>query len=407
MRCRLAALALFAAACTGGPVTEPLTELPRPLTDAEADLISADNAFAFALLNTIAPTEAGENVFISPLSIGMALGMAYNGASGGTREAMAATLRLEGLSLDQVNASYRSVIDLLRGLDPTVEFTIANSIWHRLEIALAPAFLDRTATYFDATVQALDFASPAAAETINAWVSDETRGRIEEIVTPPIPEETIAYLINAIYFKGSWTSRFDRARTADGPFFRPDGTTRSVPLMHTAEPIPLFVTYDAGIMIGELPYGGGAYRMTIVVPQDPAALDGLVASLTQARWDGWITDLDSTALHVTLPKFTMEYDRELADDLKALGMEVAFCDNPWADFTELYPPGGACISAVKHKTFVLVDEEGTEAAAVTSVEIGLTSAPPMLVVDRPFLFAIREALSGTILFMGKITDPGA
>jgi serpin B len=403
---RLAALALFAAACTGGPVTEPLTELPRPLTDAEAALIAADNQFAFTLLNRIAETEPAPNLFISPLSVGMALGMAYNGAAGGTQQAMAATLGLEGLSLDDVNAGYRSVIDLLRGLDPTVEFTIANSIWHRLEITLAPAFLERTATYFDATVQALDFASPAAAQTINTWVSDQTNGRIEEIVTPPIPEETIAYLVNAIYFKGSWTYQFDPDRTSDGPFLRPDGSTRSVPLMRTEEPIPLFLAYDGDIMIGELPYGGGAYRMTVVVPQDPGDLDELVAGLTQDRWNGWIASLDSMELDVVLPRFTMEYERDLATDLAALGMEVAFCDNPAADFTAMYPDGGACISAVKHKTFVLVNEEGTEAAAVTSVEVGVTSLPPMLIVDRPFLFAIREALSGTILFMGKITDPG-
>jgi serpin B len=406
MRRSLAALALAAAACTGGPSTEPVTELPRPLTDAEAALIAADNAFAFRLLNRIAATDEAPNLFISPLSVGMALGMAYNGAAGRTREAMATTLGLQGLSLDEVNAGYRSVIDLLRGLDPTVEFTIANSIWHRLQITLAPAFLERAATHFDATVQGLDFADPAAAATINDWVSDQTRGRIDEIVTPPIPEETIAYLVNAIYFKGSWTSRFDRDRTASGTFLRTDGTTRSVPLMRTGDPIPLLVAYDEGIMIGELPYGGGAYRMTIVVPQDPAALEGLVAGLTQDQWNAWIASLDSTDLDVVLPKFTMEYERELATDLAALGMEVAFCDNPAADFTAMYPDGGACISAVKHKTFVLVDEEGTEAAAVTSVEVGVTSAPPMFVVDRPFLFAIREALSGTILFMGAITDPG-
>jgi len=406
MRRRLAALALLAAAC-GGPTTEPLTELPRPLTDAEAALIAADNAFAFRLLNRIAATESAPNLFISPLSVGMALGMAYNGAAGGTREAMATTLGLEGLSLDEVNAGYRSVIDLLRALDPTVEFTIANSIWHRLAIALAPAFLDRTATYFDATVQGLDFADPAAAETINDWVSDQTRGRIDEIVTPPIPEETIAYLVNAIYFKGAWTYQFDPDRTSDGAFLRPDGSTRTVPLMRTEEPIPLRYAYDDGIMIGDLTYGGGAYRMTVVVPQDPAALEGLVAGLTQSRWDGWIASLDSMELDVVLPRFTMEYERSLADDLRALGMEVAFCDNPAADFTAMYPDGGACISAVKHKTFVLVNEEGTEAAAVTSVEVGVTSMPPMLIVDRPFLFAIREALSGTILFIGQITDPGA
>ena len=406
MRRMLTVAVVLVSAC-GGPGTEPITELPRTLTGAETDLIAADNRFAFALLGVIAPTTTDQNVFLSPLSVGMALGMAYNGAAGATREAMASTLGLAGLTLEDVNASYRGVIDLLRGLDPTVTFGIANSIWYRQDIALAPAFLERTATYFDATVQGLDFASPSAATTINDWVRTQTGGRIPEIVTPPIAASTIAYLVNAIYFKGAWTTRFDRDRTASGPFYLIDGSTRTVPLMHSTEPIPVWFAWQEGLVIGELPYGGGAYRMTLVIPQAPGSIDSVVSELTQRRWDGWIAALDSTELDVTLPRFTMTFDRELSGDLAALGMGVAFCDDPAAsfDFTAMYPPGGACISAVKHRSFVEVNEEGTEAAAATSVEIGDTSAPPMFVVDRPFLFAIREALSGTILFLGKVIDP--
>lgn len=406
---RTATLAPLLAVACAGPVTEPITELPRALTSAETALLSADNRFAFALLGTIAPAEPDANVFLSPLSVGMALGMAYNGAAGGTREAMATTLGLEGLTLEDVNAAYRGVIDLLRTLDPEVDFGIANSIWYRLGFALAPAFLERTATYFDATVQGLDFADPGAASTINAWVNAETRGRIPEIVTPPISESTIAYLVNAIYFKAAWTTRFDRNRTADGPFHLPGGGTRTVPLMHSGDPIPVWVAGEGDLTIGEIPYGGGAYRMTLVIPRDPAAIGTLVADLTQVRWDAWIAALDSTEIAVTLPRFTMTFERELSDDLAALGMGVAFCDDPAAafDFTAMYPPGGACLSAVKHRSFVEVNEEGTEAAAATSVEVGLTSAPLSLVVDRPFLFAIREVLSGTILFLGVVTDPAA
>jgi len=408
MHRHLPVLLILVAACRG-PGTEPITELPRSLTATETELVAADNRFAFALLRAIAAADTSANLFLSPLSVGMALGMAYNGAAGATRDSMAATLGLDGLTLNAVNASYRSLIDLLRGLDRTVTFTIANSIWHRQEITLAPAFLDAVTTYFDATVAGLDFASPEAVTTINGWVAEQTRGRIPEIVSPPIPESTIAYLINAIYFKGAWTTQFDRDRTAPGSFLRPDGSTRTVPLMHTDDVIPLWFAWDENVTVGELPYGGGAYRMTLVVPRDPAALDTLAAGLTQERWNGWIASLDSAELDVVLPRFTMTFDRELSDDLAALGMGIAFCDDPAQafDFTAMYPPGGACISAVKHKAFVEVNEEGTEAAAVTSVEVGVTSAPPMLVVDRPFLFAIREALSGTILFLGVVTDPGA
>ncbi len=405
----LALLASAAVACGDGPAG-PITDLPRPLTSGEAQLVAADNGFAFRLLGTIAAADAGANLFISPLSVGMALGMAYNGAAGGTADAMRLTLGFDGLTQDEINTSYRSLIDLLRGLDPSVEFAIANSVWYRPDFALDSAFLDRTERYFDAAVRPLDFASPDAAPTINRWVSDATHARITEIVDSPIPPDAIAYLINAIYFKGSWTSQFPRDATRPGPFHRADGTSRDVPMMRTPEPIPVRHAWTGAAEVLDLPYGGGAYSMTIVLPAAGVALDSMVGTLTQAQWDGWIGALDSTALLVTMPKFQLEYEKSLVDALEVLGMKVAFCRNIPAfspDFTAMYPPGGACISNVKHKTWVDVNEEGTEAAAVTSVEVGVTSAPPSITVDRPFLFAIRERLSGTILFIGAIADPGA
>jgi serine protease inhibitor len=390
----------------GGESFGPITELPRPLSSAESQLIAADNGFAFRLLGAITAADTGGNLFISPLSVGMALGMTYNGAAGGTADAMRLTLGFDGLTRDEINASYRSLIDLLRGLDPSVEFTIANSVWYRPDMALDSAFLDRTTRYFDAAVRPLDFGSPDAAATINQWVSDATHARITEIVDAPIPDSIIAYLINAIYFKGIWTYQFPRDATRPGPFHRADGSTRDVPMMRSPEPIPvLHASTDEGDLL-DLPYGGGAYRMTIMLPRADVALDSLVRTLTQERWDGWVGMLDSASLLVTMPKFQLEYEKSLVDALSTLGMGVAFCPNE-ADFTDMYPPGGACITKVKHKTWLDVNEEGTEAAAVTSVEIGVTSVPAGITIDRPFLFAIREALSGTILFIGTIVDPGA
>jgi serpin B len=397
---------LLPVACGEGGV-EPITQLPRALTAAESDLLAADNAFAFKLLGAIAGTEQAPNLFISPLSVGMALGMAYNGSAGETEAAMRQTLELGGLSLDDINASYRSVIDLLRNLDPSVEFTIANSLWYRQGFTPAPAFLDRVVTFFDATVTGLDFNDPGAASTINQWVDDQTNGRIPEIVTPPIPALTIAYLINAIYFKGDWTHQFDPSRTAPGPFHRADGSEASIPLMRAQGEMPLQYARAGDVQVLDLPYGGGAYRMTIVLPDQPEALAALALRATADAWEGWVAMLDSTEAQVILPKFTLSYEQSLQDELTALGMEVAFCESPLANFTAMFPTEQACISSVKHKTFVDVNEEGTEAAAATSVEIGLTSAPPTLTVDRPFIMAIREALSGTILFLGLIGDPGA
>lgn len=400
------ATGLLPVACADNSV-EPITELPRALTAAETELLAADNRFAFKLLDAIAAAETTLNVFISPLSVGMALGMAYNGAAGPTEAAMRQTLELGDLSLPDINASYRSLIDLLHGLDASVEFTIANSLWYRQEFTPAPEFVDRVTTFFDATVAALDFASASAPATINDWVDEQTLGRIPRIVEPPIPDETIAYLINAIYFKGDWTHQFDRNRTAPGPFRRADGSERSVPMMRSDGEIPVRYAGVGDVQVLDLAYGGGAYRMTIALPDTPEDLTALAARATPDAWAGWIAELDSTDVIVVLPKFTLSYERSLEDDLAALGMEAAFCNFPQADFSGMFPGVPACISAVKHKTFVDVNEEGTEAAAVTSVEIGYTSAPPSFVVDRPFVFAIREALSGSILFLGLIGDPGS
>ena len=402
-----AALATAAAVALGcGDAVAPIDELPRNLTVAESKLVEADNRFAFKLFREIAsqePTDA--NVFISPVSIGMALGMAYNGAAGTTRDSMQQTLELQGMSLQEVNEAYQSLIALLRDLDPAVEFVLANSVWYRQNLTVVTAFLDNMTRYFGADVTAMDFDAPGAADVINGWVRDHTAGRIDEIVTPPIDPMTVMFLINAIYFKGEWTHRFDRDRTRDASFHRLDGSTGTVRMM-SREETSVRAYMDGTITVAELPYGGGAWAMTMVYPSDPAAITELAADLTASQWNGWIAAMDSTTIQVSMPKYTLEYEIELKAVLQALGMANAFIPME-ADFTNLVARDDAYISAVKHKTFVQVNEEGTEAAAVTSVEVGVTSMPPTILVDRPFLVAIRERLSGTILFLGRVTDPGS
>ena len=403
-------LAALAVACGDGPTTPDITTLPRSLTTGEQQLVAANNRFAFSLFREIARAEpVDKNVFVSPVSVAMALGMTVNGAQGATRDSMLRALELSGVPMDEVNRGYRGTIDLLRGLDPGVEFTLANSIWARTGYAFGEPFLGDARTYFDAAVRVLDFGAPTAAQTINDWVSDQTRGKIPEIVDSPIPDSVIMYLINAIYFRGSWTQRFDPALTRDAPFYLRAGGSVSARMMTHADPAPARYAYDAGTVIVDLPYGGRAWSMTIVLPPTAGAIDSLVAGLTRERWDGWMEALDTTGVLVTMPKFTLRYDLEMKDVLTALGMGIAFTGR--ADFTRLLPADGAFISRVKHKTFLDVYEEGTEAAAVTMVEMGVTSAgppsPPRVVVDRPFLVAIRERLTGTVLFLGRITNPVA
>ncbi|MGD8700690.1 MAG: serpin family protein [Gemmatimonadales bacterium] len=386
--------------------TQEITALPRELGSAESGLIDADNAFGLKLFAQVLEGEReGANVFVSPLSVAMALAMAYNGADGATQQAMQETLELQDLSLEEVNRSYRDLIDLLRGLDPDVEFSIGNSIWYDQRYTFQQEFLDVNREYFDAEVTGLDFAAPDAAATINDWVSSKTQGRIDQIVAPPISPDLVMFLINAIYFKGDWSRPFDKERTRPAPFTLTDGSQKQVDMMFYPQPDSVYVYSDAGVTVLDLPYGGRAYSMTIVLPAEGTDVRSLVGSLAAEAWRRWTEELRVERAIVSMPKFTLEYELELSEALKALGMGVAF-DPAAADFTRIYSGDERVfISKVKHKTFVDVNEEGTEAAAATSVEVGVTSLPPMIAVDRPFVFAIREKLSGTILFLGVIEDP--
>jgi serpin B len=337
----------------------------------------------------------------------MALGMTYNGAAGTTQQAMQETLELHGMTIDEVNQSYRDLIDLLGNLDPLVEFLIANSIWYRNTITFEQAFLDVNKDFFDAEVRPLDFSNPTAGRTINDWVNDNTKGKIKDIVPVQIPADIIMYLINAIYFKGDWTHQFDKDLTARRPFSLKGGSQVTTDMMWHDEPAEVGFFSGDGVTVLDLPYGGQAFSMTLLVPDDADGIDVAVDMLSGENWASWIAALDSAGIVVSMPKFKLEYKSRLNDVLKTLGMAIAFCDVGPYDFTKLRAGGEACISYVDHKAYVDVNEEGTEAAAVTVVAIGesAVSGPPILVIDRPFLFVIRERFSGTILFMGKLMDP--
>ncbi len=403
------AVAILIASCDGLSAPDEnvqITSLPRELSIAEGKLIEADNKFAFKLFRAINAQEGDKNIFISPLSVGMALGMTYNGAAGTTQEAMQQTLELQGMTLEEVNQSYRDLIDLLTDLDSRVEFMIANSIWYRPEFAFEQAFLDINREFFDAEVVGLDFDGPAAGKQVNQWVADNTKGKIDKIVEDGPLSDLIMLLINAIYFKADWASQFDKSLTEDGPFRLEDGSQTTADMMWHKEPVSVWLSRGEGVTIVDLPYGGQAFSMTIAVPDSPQGVDALLGGLTQEQWDSWIADLDSTGLVVSLPKFKLEYELKLNDVLKGLGMTVAFAPGE-ADFARMYAPGGIWIDWVLHKTFVDVNEEGTEAAAVTAVAMTISAGPPSLIIDRPFVFVIREKFSGTILFMGKLMDPTA
>ena len=403
-------LALVAACSSSSPPGPPagatpdsLKALPRALSETEQRAISASNRFAFDLFRSINKRFVDTNLFISPLSASMALGMTLNGAEGETFEGMRQALRLDESDRSRINAAYRDLIAMLLELDPSVDMRIGNAIWYRNTFSFHQSFFDTVSTYFGARVAGLDFSSPATVDRINAWVDTATAGKIKKVIDG-ISDELVMLLMNAIYFKGSWRSQFDPARTQNAPF----ATERGAP--YTARMMQLDKQQVAlgmvnGAQAVDLPYGRAAFTMTAILPPAGTDVDAFVETLDQSKWEAIVGALHQTKADVYLPKFRMEWEDMLNADLKAMGMERAFCEG-CADFTRMSPLGrDLFISFVKQNTFVNVNEEGTEAAAVTTVGVEVTSMPPSIRFDRPFVFVIRERLSGTILFMGKVAVP--
>jgi serine protease inhibitor len=402
------ATALVLSASCGGAPSGPddgapparLDALPRALSASETKVVDAANEFSFSLFRAVAPLRPDSNVFISPLSASFALGMTMNGAAGATYDQMRSVLAFGSATESDINGGYKSLIELLRGLDPQVDFRIANSIWYHVGLPVKQPFLDATRTSFGAEVSALDFRSADAPGKINDWVSSATAGKIPTILDR-IDPAGVMILINAIYFKGSWRDRFDPASTQDAPFHGVAGD-QPMRLMHRDGTMRILATPDFEAV--DLPYGNSAFTMTVVLPRPGKSIETLASSLQSAQWSTWMGQLGEANVDLYLPRFKLTWERTLNDDLRVLGMRDAFEDNV-ADFTRISSAGNRMfITEVKQKTYVDVNEEGTEAAAATSVGISVDSAPAihLVRVDRPFLFVIRERLSGTVFFMGKI-----
>jgi serpin B len=291
---------------------------------------------------------------------------------------------------------------LLTQLDPDVIFEIANSIWVRMGYPALPQFLDVNQTYFDAETRELDFSRLEAVDIINGWIEEKTHGRIPDALDYIHPL-AVMYLVNAIYFKGMWTYQFDPEDTMDAEFINQDSSRTPCHLMRLKGELSYLETDNFQAV--DLPYGNGKFSMTILLPQGETTPEDLIAQVTPEIWGQWMASFQVTDLNLCLPRFKLEYGILLNDILASLGMEVAF--TPAADFTRINAGGGLFINRVIHKTFVEVDEEGTEAAAVTIVELIETVIGPGMTVNRPFVFAIRENHSGALLFLGKIVDfPG-
>lgn len=382
---------------------------PRELSESEKAIASSDAAFSYSLFReTVKYDDTAENIFISPLSISMALAMVLNGAEGETHNQIKETLGLSELDEYEMNENFLTLMNYLMTLDSKVTIEIANSVWYDENLNVKQAFLNTLLESFNARGEALNFKDPASLNIINSWVSENTNGRIETILDE-ISDEMVMFLINALYFKGDWLQKFDPDDTRRADFYLEDGSTTSVEMMsQTGE----FATYfSEDVQMIELPYGDSLYTMSVLMPTDfDQPIDDFVSETVNAEnLTRWRSDLRKfgRGVSVKLPKFELEYELSYNEILQSMGMELPFSDIG-ADFSGIaeLDSRNLFISDVKHKTFVTVNEEGTEAAAATSVGIGITSMPPSLEINRPFVFIIHERTSGVNLFMGKVENPG-
>lgn len=387
--------------------TTPSPKAQASNAEVNAKLVEANTRFGFKLFSQILKQDADKNVFLSPSSMAIALTMTYNGAREQTQQAMAETLEFFGMSLQEVNQANATLKAMLENPDPKVQLSIANSLWARNEFPLNPKFVQKSNEFYGAKVTTLNFSDPSSLSIINTWVEQSTNGKINWIVDK-IDPTTNLFLINAIHFKGSWTREFEKAATQERPFTLLNGTQKQHPMMSQSG--------DYGYYQNELfqalslPYGEGRLSMFIFLPNQEVGLKGFYESLNAKNWEKWMNQFAVKEGSIVLPRFKLEYDIELNDALKALGMEVAFAPDR-ANFTGMTsnPADSAYINQVKQKTVVEVSEEGTEAAAATSVGINIISYTPSerfnMTVDRPFFCAIRDNQTGTILFMGSIVEP--
>ncbi|MCB0598782.1 MAG: serpin family protein [Lewinellaceae bacterium] len=373
--------------------------------NTEACQVSAANTeFGFNLFRELHEEAPDKNVFISPLSVATALSMTVNGAEGQTRADMMATLEQTGLSLEQANEGFRQLLTLLPALDPEVQLLLANSIWYRQGFPAKEPFLSANRDYFDSEVAELNFADPQARVTINNWVNSNTNGLIESIVDQPIPSNVVMYLINAVYFKGAWRHPFDPEFTAPWEFQLENGSTTEVQMMNYGQG---FLPYFENEMFQaiDLAYADSAFTMSVFLPKQGHTVDEVISQMNNANWDLWTQSFVYQELFFQFPKFKMKYEESLVKVLTDMGMGLAFAPG-LADFSGI-ADAALNIDEVRHKAVIEVNEEGSEAAAVTSVVIVETSVPliPMMYVDKPFVFAIRDAQSNGILFIGKMMNP--
>lgn len=368
-------------------------------------IIVPTNDLAYELLDKMEADDDG-NVFFSPASLWMALAIVYNGADGETKTEMAEAMQAKGIDVADLNKANASLLTALNKDSDNIQLTIANSIWVNEEFHLQKDFAKRTEDYFNAQARPINISSNEASKEINDWVKKATNSKIDKMVDDPLDSDLVALVLNAIYFKGDWTNPFDKKQTEKRPFHLGDGAEKIVPFMKLQRKFS-YMAGD-GFQAVKLPYADGEMSMTVVLPEKTLALEDFTGTLSTENWGLFQTAFNEREGTVLLPRFKMAYETELNGALEALGMTSIFTES--ANLSHMVEEdANLFISTVKQKTYIDVNEEGTEAAAVTGVQVGVTSAPAdgpfHMEMNRPFFLMITDEKTGVVLFVGYVANP--
>ena len=375
------------------------------MTEKSADIIAADNQFGFELFQKVnASLDEPKNTMISPMSVSLALAMVYNGTDGDTKKQMEDMLHKSGMTPDEINENYKELVAALSSHDPKVELAISNAIFYKNTFPVKNEFITTNQNYYNAEVAGLDFSQTTETlNKVNGWVNTNTKGKIEKILDK-VRDKDIMYLINAIYFNGEWQYRFNSKETTNMPFTKEDNQVVQAPTMTIENKFNYFSNQTFQML--EIPYGSGKYSMLVFLPTSGKTTNDVISMLNPGNMTDWLSRMTELNRKLYLPKFEFKFDQSLVDVLKALGMTNAFSDVK-ANLTGISDAAQLSISEVMHKSYIKVDERGTEAAAVTEVTIIYTSTGQdnSFRVDHPFVFAIREKDTKAILFIGKMMNP--
>lgn len=386
-----------------GKVTEPLK---IDLKGVEVSISKSDQAFAFDFFSQVFDEERhdkDENFMVSPFSLSMALAMTWNGSANATKLAMQSTLGFDDWGDDDVNSYFKKLKNAFEKTDPLTKLSIANSIWTNHNVKILPKFITLNQAYYNATVEAVDFSHPATVGKINAWAANNTNDLINDVIEETSPSD-LMYLLNALYFKGIWASEFAVKNTSKMTFTADNAVQSKVDMMH--QEAYFDCAADENMQLVELPYGNKAFSMMVLLPKEGKKLTDVILALkSEDYWTNLKGNLSNRKVDLFLPKFKTEYSKKLNNVLTQMGMGIAFSADG-ADFSRM-SDRDAFISFVSQDTYIATDEVGTEAAAVTSVGVVVTSFPPtddkvLFKANRPFVYMIQEKSSGSILFMGAV-----